>query len=244
MKMLCGVKWFSQHIYNDDAVEILGDSFTLEDKQWLRSIIEHYDRDRGGDELNFFYFGKLLADIGRLWAKQLLHYAKIDLSELEEEVNSFVNTEPAVRQITWEDKKRCFKDALISVMEDKYLFKRNTQWIAVYRFAIDNSIMYNTNDPKEPKDTSTPQYAVFEKFAHELKFDSNPPTRIPFTKSAIDSIEKPNYKCYNTRYPWSKDGLMKKNLESQLLYHDMEDVYNALKEEYDKCISQAIKVAD
>ena len=116
MKMLYGVKWFSQHIYNDDAADMLDESFTLEDRQWLRSIIEHYDRDRSNDELNFFYFGKLFAEIGRLWDKQLRCCAGIELSELEKKVNSFVNTEPAVRQITWEDKKQCFKDAFISLM--------------------------------------------------------------------------------------------------------------------------------
>jgi hypothetical protein len=117
-----------------------------------------------------------------------------------------------------------------------YLFEKKTQWIAVYRFAIDRGFMYDMDDPKEPEDKSAPQYAAFEKFTHELQLNVDPPTRIPFTKNAIDSISKKNYVRYNTRYPWSKDGIT--DTRSFTLYTEMEDVYLALQEEYDKLVSQ------
>ena len=85
--MLNRVKWFSQHIYNDEVEDVLNDSFTIEDKRWLRGLLEHYDRDSFRDEeFNFFYFGKLYADIVRLWEKE-----GIDLSELEIKTQSFIN---------------------------------------------------------------------------------------------------------------------------------------------------------
>lgn len=104
ISMLKTVQWFSQHIYNDDFEDVLNNSFTIEDKKWLRSLLEHYDRDSfSEEELNFFYFGMLLADVGRLWYRMLRRYADIDLSELEKEANSFVNTDSSVNQDTWED---------------------------------------------------------------------------------------------------------------------------------------------
>ncbi len=114
MGMLKRVQWFSQHIYNDEVVNVLNDSFTLEDKQWLRSLLEHYDRDRFGDEeLNYFYFGKLLVDIGRLWDKKIRRYPELELSDLETEANSIINPNPPIRQITWEDEKQFFKKAVL-----------------------------------------------------------------------------------------------------------------------------------
>ena len=96
-----------------------------------------------------------------------------------------------LKDITWEEEKQCFKSAVLHVMEKKkhdgeYLFEKPTQWKAVYRFAVDIGIMYDVEDPKEPKDKSTPQYAVFEKLAKELQLDVNPPCRMPFTKNAIN----------------------------------------------------------
>ena len=117
-----------------------------------------------------------------------------------------------VKVLTWEDEKQCFKDAVLSVMEMKkedgnYLFEKNTQWMAVYRFAVDSGIMYDMDDSNEPQDKSTPQYAVFEKFTHELQLDVESEIRIPFKKDYIKDLKKSNYIRYNTHHPWSKDGI-------------------------------------
>ena len=153
----------------------------------------------------------------------------------------------SVREITWAERKQCFKTAVLVVMEKKkadgnYLFQKNAQWKAVYRFAIDKSIMYELDDSKEPKDSSTPQYALFEDFAHELHLDENPPTRLPFTKNTIDNISKDNFVRYNAPYPWSYEGIT--DPRSLELYVNMDDVYSALVEEYDNCIRQAEKSTD
>jgi hypothetical protein len=175
--------------------------------------------------------GTRMLDKGRAYLKLL------------EKGGGVVGTKHAVREITWEEEKLCFKAAVLHVMEKKkedgdYLFEKPTQWMAVYRFAIDIAIMYEMNDPKEPEDKSTPQYAAFEKFAHELQLDVNPPARLPFTKNAIDSINSnKSYVRYNTSYPWSKDGI--NDTRSFTLYTEMEDVYQAVQEKYDKFVRQA-----
>ena len=174
------------------------------------------------------------------WVTTLLDKGRAYLKQLEEG-SSVVGTKHSVREITWEEEKQCFKNAVLNIMKNTkqngdYLFEKKTQWIAVYRFAIDRGFMYDMDDPKEPEDKSAPQYAAFEKFTHELQLNVDPPTRIPFTKNAIDSISKKNYVRYNTRYPWSKDGIT--DTRSFTLYTEMEDVYLALQEEYDKLVSQ------
>lgn len=156
---------------------------------------------------------------------------------------------PHRKGLTWEEKKQCFKNAVLNVMkrekhDGEYLFEKNTHWKAIYRFAVDSGIMYDLNDPKEPQDKSDPQYAVFEKFAQDQKFHENPPTRLPFTKSAINDISKKNYVRYNSPYPWLKDGLYSEDGRSIALYIELEDVYKALQEEYDKFVSQAEKSDD
>ena len=138
-----------------------------------------------------------------------------------------------LKDITWEEEKQCFKNAVLYVMDLKrkkdgnYLFDKNTLWIAVYRFAIDIGIMYDKGDPNEPQDQSAPQYAVFEKFAHELQLDADPPTRHPFKISGIDSLNKDTYKRYRLPHPWSKDGL-KEPSKSFTLYKELNAVYIAL----------------
>ena len=174
--------------------------------------------------------GTMMLDKGRVYLKQL------------EEGGGVVETKHSVREITWEDEKQCFKAAVLHVMEMKkhtgeYLFEKPTQWKAVYRFAVDNGIMYDVEDPKEPKEKSTPQYALFEAFAKELQLDVNPPTRLPFTKSSINDINKEYYIRYNTSYPWSHDGIT--DARSIKLYTELDDVYLALKEDYDKLLGQA-----
>lgn len=152
-----------------------------------------------------------------------------------------------IKNITWDDEKECFKAAVLRVMEKKkndgeYLFKKPTQWKAVYRFAIDRSIMYELNDPNIPEDTSAPQYAFFEKFAHELRLDDVAQIRIPFTKRAIDDINKENFARYNASRPWSKDGI--NDVRSYQIYNDLDDVYQFLEEEYDNRIRQAERSID
>ena len=146
-----------------------------------------------------------------------------------------------LKDITWEEEKQCFKSAVLHVMEKKkhdgeYLFEKPTQWKAVYRFAVDIGIKYDVEDPKEPKDKSTPQYAVFEKLAKELQLDVNPPCRMPFTKNAINDITKEYYIRYNTPYPWSYEGIT--DARSLKLYTELDDVYQALQEKYNKLLSQ------
>ena len=146
------------------------------------------------------------------------------------------------KEITWDDEKQCFKNAILNVMSQKredgnYLFEKATQWIAVYRFAVDGGIMYDMDDPKEPQDKSKPQYAVFEKFAQELQLNANPPTRLPFSKKSIDSLNKPNYVRYNNPYPWSNDGIT--DPRSMSLYIELDDVYKALEEKYYGLVFQA-----
>lgn len=152
---------------------------------------------------------------------------------------------PPCKELTWKEKKHCFKNAVLKVMERKnkagnYLFEKNTQWKAVYRFAVDSGIMYDMNDPEEPEDLSTPQYEAFENFAMELQLNINPPTRLPFTKSAINNMSKKNYVRYNAPYPWSKEGI--NDDRSFVLYAELEDVYWALQDEYSDLLGQSEKL--
>lgn len=154
---------------------------------------------------------------------------------------------PHFKELTWEDEKQCFKNAVLNVMERKkgdgdYLFEKPTQWMAVYRFGVDIGIMYDLNDPNEPDDKSQPQYAIFEIFAKELQFDVTPPTRIPFTKNAIKDIKKDNYVRYNTLYPWSQDGIT--DSRRFVFYTELENVYLAVQEEYFMLVSQAERSND
>lgn len=178
------------------------------------------------------------------WVTRMLDKGRCYLKQLEEG-SGVVETKHSVREITWEDEKQCFKTAVLHVMEQKrenegFLFEKPTQWMAVYRYAVDIAIMYEMNDPREPKDPSTPQYKQFEDFANELQLDVNPPTRIPFTKNAIDSINKKNYVRYNTRYPWPTDGIT--DPRSFTLYTEMENIYKTLEEKYNNLISQIEKI--
>ena len=178
----------------------------------------------------------------------LLNKGRAYLKHLEEG-GVAKGTKPVIREITWEIEKQCFKNAVLYVMTlerkeaGNYLFNKNSLWIAVYRFAVDLGIMYDLDDPNEPEDTSTPQYTNFEDFAHELQLDVNPPTRLPFSKNAINCIKSnKSYIRYNTRYPWSKDGI--KDLRSFTFYTELEDVYLALEEGYNNFVRQAERTID
>ena len=193
-----------------------------------------------------------LLDKGRVYLKQLEEGSVVDKikpsitpqqppKDKTSEIPSQTPNSP-VREITWAERKQCFKSAVLHVMEKKkhdgeYLFEKPTQWKAVYRFAVDIGIMYDVEDPKEPKDKTTPQYAVFETFATELQLNVDPPTRLPFTKSAINDITKEYYIRYNTPYPWSHEGIT--DARSLKLYTELDDVYLALQEEHTKLLGQA-----
>ena len=180
--------------------------------------------------------GTRILDKGRAYLKQL------------EERSGAVKAMHSFRDITWGEEKLCFKTAVLNVLEKKkvdggFLFEKPTQWMAVYRFAIDIAIMYEIDDPKEPENKSTPQYAAFEKFADELQLNVNPPTRLPFTKNAIDSINSnKSYVRYNSSYPWSKDGIT--DTRSFIFYTEMEVIYKALEKEFNNCIRQAERTID
>ena len=137
----------------------------------------------------------------------------------------------------WEETKLCFKDAVLRLMEWKkkkggYLFEKNTQWKAVYRFAVDIGVMYDDEDPRSPENTDITQYKVFKNFAHELQFDVAPLFRIPFHYSYIDSLNKDCYSRYNKEHSlWSKDGL-EGNQRGLTLYKELDDVYKALEKDF------------
>ena len=180
-------------------------------------------------------------------AVRLLDKGRVYLKQLEKGID-IAETKPHFHEITWEEEKQCFKSAVLHVMKKEradggYVFEKNSQWMAVYRFAIDIAIMYDVDDPNEPKDTSTPQYKIFEDFANELQLDADPPTRLPFSKNAINSINSnKSYVRYNTHYPWSKDEIT--DPRKFAFYTEMEDVYLALEEEYNNLVSQVERTID
>lgn len=193
-----------------------------------------------------------LLDKGRVYLKQLEEGSVVDKIKPsvtpqqppKDKTSEIPSQTPnsSVRKITWAERKQCFKSAVLHVIEKKkhdgeYLFEKPTQWKAVYRFAVDSGIMYDMKSLKEPQDKSTPQYAVFEKLAKELQLDVNPPCRMPFTKNAIIDITKEYYIRYNTPYPWSYEGIT--DARSLQLYTELDDVYQALQEKYNKLLSQA-----
>lgn len=164
----------------------------------------------------------------------------------EDLLNGCVEEHRKPHKITWEERKQCFKNAVLHVMkrekkEGGYLFKKNTQWKAVYRFSIDKIIMYDLKNQNASTDSNKP-YAFFANLAHELQLDDNSSIRIPFMKVYIEEMNKENYTRYNKRYPWSKDGI--NHASSFVLYTELEDVYIALKEEYNNLVSQAQKASD
>lgn len=146
------------------------------------------------------------------------------------------------KEITREDVKQCFKDAVLRVMnkqtdEGGYLFEKPTQWKAVYRFAVDKNIIYYLDDQKDSNDSKP--YATFAKIAHDLQFDFDPLIRIPFKKTYIEEMKKPNYARFNDSFPWSIEGLDNlKNTTSYLLYMELDSVYRELEKDYNDLISQ------
>jgi len=88
--MLEKVRYFSQHIYNDEAIcSRNGVVFPLEDKQWLRNL--GWDSPPNGDMQECFCrFVYYLSDVGRIWAARLLKVHHVDMHELERKTYSFL----------------------------------------------------------------------------------------------------------------------------------------------------------
>jgi len=88
--MLEKVRFFSQHIYNDEAVfGSNADPFTIEDKRWLRGSIEDFRPKSDSGIMRLFRdFLFLLQEVCRIWAARLLRYHNTDLHELEKRVYS------------------------------------------------------------------------------------------------------------------------------------------------------------
>lgn len=163
------------------------------------------------------------------------HYPSQNEDSGEGEQPSHDISPNSTQEITWEKKKQWFKDAVLHVMEVKeangnYLFRKNRQWMAVYRFAIDFDILYDKDDPRKPENPSSAQYKMFELLAQEQGLDDEKTIRIPFKRDYIEDISKDNYERYRKPYPWSMDGL--KHFDSFAFFEAMNEVYKELKQEY------------
>lgn len=90
--MLEKVKFFSQHIYNDEAVCGSNSTpFPIEDKRWLRGFVEDFGQKSDTDVIRLFReFLFLLQEVCRIWAARLLRHHNIDLHELEKTCYSFL----------------------------------------------------------------------------------------------------------------------------------------------------------
>lgn len=90
--MLEKVKFFSQHIYNDEAVCYSnGSPFPIKDKKWLRGLVEGFGKKSDTEIMQLFGdFLFLLQEVCRIWAARLLRYHNTDLHELEKRVYSFL----------------------------------------------------------------------------------------------------------------------------------------------------------
>ena len=90
--MLEKVRFFSQHIYNDEAVcGSNGSHFTIEDKRWLRGSVEDFRPKSDSEVMRVFRdFLILLQEVCRIWAARLLRCHNTDLHELEKRVYSFL----------------------------------------------------------------------------------------------------------------------------------------------------------
>lgn len=87
--MLEKVRFFSQHVYNDEAR--CHPSFPQEDKRWLRGLVEGWGNNRETDATwRFREFLFFLQEVCRIWAARLLKYHNIDLHELEKTCYSFL----------------------------------------------------------------------------------------------------------------------------------------------------------
>lgn len=82
--MLKQVRFFSQHIYNDEIFcGTNGKQFPLEDKQWLRQMVWSLDGELSDLQNCLADFVLILSEVGRIWAARLLKIHGIDLHQLE-----------------------------------------------------------------------------------------------------------------------------------------------------------------
>lgn len=90
--MLEKVRFFSQHIYNDEAVcSSNGGPFPIEDKKCLRELVENFEKKSDTEVMQLFRdFLFLLQEVCRIWAARLLRYHNTDLHEFEKRVYSFL----------------------------------------------------------------------------------------------------------------------------------------------------------
>ena len=90
--MLEKVRFFSQHIYNDEAVcSYDGAPFPIEDKKWLRGLVENFGKKSDTEVMQLFRdFLFLLQEVCRIWAARLLRCHNTDLHEFEKRVYSFL----------------------------------------------------------------------------------------------------------------------------------------------------------
>lgn len=90
--MLEKMRFFSHHIYNDEAVCYSnGSPFPIEDKKWLRGLVENSGKNSVTEVMQIFRdFLFLLQEVCRIWAARLLRYHKTDLHEFEKRVYSFL----------------------------------------------------------------------------------------------------------------------------------------------------------
>lgn len=193
---------------------------------------EHYKREQRRIKMSFGIFDFLgKAEVTEI-NKMVVNYLRFVKSQI---------TNDSYRQLTRDEEKVCFKNAVLRVMnlrndQGDYLF-RNTHWIAVYCYAVDYCFLIDDvdfgcffNDDgvfEEPGAPATMQYKDFDRFIEELQLDQEATTRIPF-KHDID-FSKPSYKLYRPPYPWPKDGLKGKSLT---LYNELDYIYNKLIEEF------------
>ena len=174
---------------------------------------------------------------------------KEEIAEIKEMASNYLRYVKSLikkisfRDLTPEEEKRCFEIALLRVMNMKnehgdYIFYKNSHWIAVYRYAVDNLLLIDENDfsyvynddkgeMEECGIPSTAQYKAFDNFIRELGFDQESTIRIPYGHD-ID-LSKNSYKHYNTSYPWPKEKLERKSLT---LYNELENIYKKLNEEW------------
>ena len=194
---------------------------------------EHYNREQRQIErssLIFDFLGEAEVTDIKIMAANYLQFVKSQI------------TKTSSRELTQDEVKACFKNAVLRVMNLKnergdYIFYKNTHWIAVYCYAVDFYLLVDDEDffysengkgvLEQPNARVTTQYKAFNSFIHELQLDQETTTRLPF-KRDID-LSKLSYKPYRSPYPWPKDGLEGKSLT---LYTELDFIYKKLNDEF------------
>lgn len=215
--------------YLDDAIKIFYFCRDAEMKAWNPkyknefSYSEHFKREsiniRNSSRIFEFLSKTEVIEI-KTMAANYLQFVKSRITRIN------------CRDLSREEEKDCFKKAVLRVMNMKndqgnYIFHKNTQWIAIYCYAVDYLYLLDEKDDLEaPRAPATTQCKAFDRFIQELQLDLESTIRIPF-KHDID-LSKKTYERYRMPYPWSKEGLEGKSLT---LYKELEEVYIKLGEE-------------